>query len=155
MTFANKVFLNESKNLTVRRRLGNVLEVVENFLATLASWLHDGSRDVQSSFPMSMQRATYFIYECFIIGIKMCDVDRLQQLAKKGISFWPTSHYPKDDITAPAQKISEGHQACFGGRAAWEGNGELRGAVALGTAVETVVACVDDELKGAAETYTC
>lgn len=41
--------------------------------------------------------------------------------------------------TWPAQKISLGHQACFGGRAAWLGRGWSRGAVGLGTEVETLV----------------
>lgn len=41
--------------------------------------------------------------------------------------------------TWPGQKISLGHQSCFGGRAAWLGSGWSSGAVGLGTEVETPV----------------
>lgn len=41
-------------------------------------------------------------------------------------------------LTDPAQKISEGHHACFGGKAACDGSGESNEAVALGTSVDTV-----------------
>lgn len=39
--------------------------------------------------------------------------------------------------------MSEGHQACFGGTGACEGNKALKEAVGLGTAVETTT--VDDD----------
>jgi hypothetical protein len=41
-------------------------------------------------------------------------------------------------LADPGQKISEGHHACFGGKAACEGSGESNEAVALGTAVVIV-----------------
>jgi len=41
-------------------------------------------------------------------------------------------------LTDPAQKMSEGHHACFGGKAACDGNGESKEADALGTCVVTV-----------------
>ena len=44
-------------------------------------------------------------------------------------------------LTAPGQNISDGHQLCFDGGAAWEGISAFEEAVGLGTAVDTV----DDE----------
>lgn len=41
-------------------------------------------------------------------------------------------------LTAPAQKMSEGHHACFGGRAACDGSGESSEAVGLGISVVSV-----------------
>lgn len=41
-------------------------------------------------------------------------------------------------LTSPAQKISLGHHACFGGNATWDGRAEDRGALGLATTVETV-----------------
>jgi len=46
--------------------------------------------------------------------------------------------------------MSEGHQACFGGRGACEGNKEFNEAVTFGTAVGTVVG--DTEAGEAART---
>jgi hypothetical protein len=42
-------------------------------------------------------------------------------------------------LTDPGQKISEGHQACFGGRGACEGNTAFDEAVTFGTAVSNVM----------------
>ena len=53
-------------------------------------------------------------------------------------------------LTGPAQKISEGHQACFGGRGACEGNKEFNGAVTFGRAVAAVTG--DAEAGDAART---
>ena len=53
-------------------------------------------------------------------------------------------------LTGPGQKISEGHQACFGGTGACEGNKEFNEAVTFGTAVGTVVG--DAEAGEAART---
>lgn len=52
----------------------------------------------------------------------------------------------KKELTAPAQKISLGHQACFGGSGASEGNREFNGAVGLGTEVEMVTISDDVEI---------
>jgi len=44
------------------------------------------SRSIQNN-SNSNAKSTHFVYESFIIGIKVRDVDCLQQLTKKGISF--------------------------------------------------------------------
>jgi hypothetical protein len=56
----------------------------------------------------------------------------------------------KLSLTAPAQKISEGHQACFGGRGACEGNEAFNEVVTFGTAVATAMG--DAEAGEAART---
>lgn len=50
--------------------------------------------------------------------------------------------------TDPAQNISDGHHACFGGRGCCDGKSEPRAAVALGT--EVIIVRVGGEVSTAA-----
>jgi len=63
---------------------------------------------------------------------------RRLQFAKAGKDVNINTYYRTTRRTAPAQNISDGHQFCFEGSAACEGNELLREAVGLGVAVVTV-----------------
>lgn len=68
----------------------------------------------------------------------MCNVYCLQKLYE--IISGNERYFRRPGIrTGPAQKISEGHQLCLGGKEACEGKGSPRAADGLGTAVCTVM----------------
>lgn len=48
-------------------------------------------------------------------------------------------------LTDPAQNISDGHQACLGGKGSCDGKSELRAAVALGT--DVIIVSVGGEVS--------
>ena len=76
------------------------------------------------------------VHDCLLVRVRLREVHRLEQLIKAVSAKRAHQDRPR---TSPAQKISLGHHACFGGSGICDGRVFVRGAVGAGVAVDSVM----------------